>query len=69
MLFLVRLVSSSYCVVFNILIRHKRDDRETVFYWSILSPSIPLAPGRDLHHKILHQGILIIIDVRLVLQG
>ena len=76
MVLLVRLVRSSYCVVFNILTHHKRDltnkqsltgqnvRKRSQIDFEFCHPSGP----RDLPPEILHQGFLIIIDVRFVMQ-
>ena len=77
MVLLFRLARSSYCVVFNILTHHKRDltkkqsltgqnvRKRSQIDFEFCHPSSP----RDLQPEILHQGFLIIIDVRSVIQG
>ena len=71
MVLLVRLVRSSYCVVFNILTHHKGDltkkqsltgqnvRKRSQIDFEFCHPSSP----RDLQPEILHQGFLIVIDV------
>ena len=73
MVLLVRLVRSSYCVVFNILTHHKRDltnkqsltgqnvRKRSQIDFEFCHPSGPLQP------EILHQGFFIIIGVRSVM--
>ena len=75
MVLLVRLARSSYCVVFNILTHHKGDltkkqsltgqnvRKRSQIDFEFCHPSAPLQP------EILHQGFLIIIGVRSVMQG